>query len=141
MLDLLYLSELMNGSYDFDFAAKALSYSPMENRSNTTSASNLFQVQCPKLKICEQNFWFRLTRLANLAPSYVDNTAIGSLNKRLLRWNYFTIYFDEDFTCTWELHYACVQDNCRSSIRNIPTLKSSQRVDEPSRTIPCNSYY
>ena len=113
----------MNGSYDFDFAAKAVSYSPMENRSNTRSASNLFQVQRPKLKLCEQNFWFRSIRLANLAPSYVDITAIGSLKKGLLRWfwNYFTIHFDEDFTYTWELHYDCVQDNCRNSIRNIPT--------------------
>ena len=42
------------------------------------AASTLFQVQRPKLKLCEQNFWFRSTRIANLAPSYVDITDFGS---------------------------------------------------------------
>ena len=42
------------------------------------AASTLFQVQRPKLKLCEQNFWFRPTRIANLAPSYVDITDFGS---------------------------------------------------------------
>ena len=65
--------------------SKAVNYSPMENLFNTRSAaSSLFQVQRPKLKLCEQNFWFRSTRLANLAPSYVDITDIGSLKKGLL---------------------------------------------------------
>ena len=126
----------MNGSYDIDFTAKAVSYSPMENLFNTRSAaSSLFQVHCPKLKLCVQNFWFRSTRLANLAPSYVDITDIGSLKKGLLRWfgNYFILCFEEDVTCTWQMHCECVQYNCRNLIRNLPNSKSSQRVDELSR--------
>ena len=124
MLDLLYLSKLMNGSHYFDFAAKAISYSPTQNLFNLRSiASSLFQVQRPKLKLCEQNFWFRSTRPANLAPSPVDITDIGSLKKGLLRWfwNYFTLYFDDDVTGTWKMHCDCVQYNCRKLIRNLPT--------------------
>ena len=54
---LLYLSKLMNGSYDFYFAAKAVSFSPRQNLFNSRyAASSLFQVQRTKLKLCEQNF-------------------------------------------------------------------------------------
>ena len=35
-------------------------------------------------RICEQKFWFRSTRLANLAPSYLDITDISLLTKGLL---------------------------------------------------------
>ena len=82
----------MNGSYDFDFTAKAVSFSHTKKiLFNTSSAdSSLFLVQRLKLKLCEQNFWFRSTRLANLAPSHVDITDIGSRKKGLRwYWNYF----------------------------------------------------
>ena len=75
----------MNGSYDFDFAAKAVGYSSSENLFNTGSAaSSLFQVQRLNLKLCEQNFWFQSTRLANLASSFIEITVIDSFKKGLL---------------------------------------------------------
>ena len=114
----------MNGSYDFDFAAKAISYSPMENLFNTSSAaSSLFQVQRPNLKLCEQNFWFHSTRLANLASSFIEITDIDFFEKGLLGWfrNYFTSYFDEDVTCTWKMHCDWVEYNCKNLILNLPT--------------------
>ena len=114
----------MNGSYDFDFAAKAVGYSPMENLFNTRSAaSSLFQVQRPNLKLCEQNFWFHSTRLANFASSFIEIRDFDFFKKGLLGLfrNYFTSYFDEDVTCTWKMHCDCVERNCKKLIGNLPT--------------------
>ena len=124
MLDPFYLSKLMNGSYDFSFAAKAVGYSPMENLFNTRSAaSSLFQVQRPNLKLCEQNFWFHSTRLANFASSFIEIRDFDFFKKGLLGLfrNYFTSYFDEDVTCTWKMHCDCVECNCKKLIGKLPT--------------------
>ena len=45
-------------------------------------SSSLFQVQRPKLKLCEQNFWFRSTRLANLAPQVILTVQILVLSRK-----------------------------------------------------------
>ncbi len=113
MMDLLCLSKIICGQYDFDWTSNVSFACTVGTRSAAVVNFDLPRVRLEKSKC---NFWYRVQKLANWLPPCVDFFTEFALKPRLLRfcWWYFNNVFDVSRVCTWRLGCGC--GTCRLAV-------------------------
>ena len=103
--NLLLLSKLILGRYDNE-----LIDIPFYTDS---SRCNLFQLQRPRKRILEENFFYQTCRLGNFVK--IDLRQKNGLKKLIIRvfWRRFE-EFEELNKCTWRVGCDCLINNCRN---------------------------
>ena len=97
LTDLLMLSKLIAGCFDFDSSAH-LAY-----RMNFRQNKLEFNVERSRLSKGDTNFWCRAPRLVNKLPAAIDFFNPIGLKGRLISflWCFFSEKFNEKVSCSW----------------------------------------
>ena len=103
LLDILLLSKVFEGYFDFDPTAFVTVRRP--TRELRTSDQILFEHGKRNLHICEQSFFTRTTNLVNRLPQHIRFGEITGLKQRLLSylWDHFQTEYNEIVSSTWRI--------------------------------------
>ena len=104
--NLLLLSKILSKNYDVDML-KVPSYS-------CSSRGCMFQLERPKKKFLEDEFFYQTCRLANVIK--IDVRETSRLKKRILWlfWRKFEKDYEQMNKCTWRIACDCTMNDCRS---------------------------
>ena len=111
--DLLMLSKLIAGCFDFDSSAR------MSYRMNFRQNKLEFIVErSPRLSKVDTNFWCREPRLVNKLPTAIDFFNPIGLKGRLnsFLWCFFSEKYNQKVSCSWKLPCDCTMNGCRFSV-------------------------
>ena len=118
MHDILLFVKIVTGHYDIPWES-CISYAP--TISTRSSDSPLFYVPRTNYVKTSENFWHRTAKTVNKLPPGIDVLNIIGLKRRLskLFWDYFSLHYQENCTCSWVLVCQC-SESCRNT--RFPTL-------------------
>ena len=109
MHDLLLLSNILNGKFDYD-CSKFITHA----NQLSTRGSERVCFKFPQQMGSEANFWYRTPKLVNMLPESLQFFETRGLKQRLSNffYNYFIAFYEEERPCTWIV--ACKCSNCRN---------------------------
>ena len=112
LLDLLILSKLIAGCFDFDSSAH-LAYRIIFRQKKLE-----FNVEHSRLSKRDTNFWCRGPRLVNKLPAAINFFNPIGLNGRIISflWCFFSEKYNEKVSCSWKLACDCTKNDCRFSV-------------------------
>ena len=116
LMDLLMLSKLIAGCFDFDSSAHLV------YRMNFRQNKLEFNVERSRLSKEDTNFWCRAPQLANKLPAAIDFFNPIGLKGRFISflWCFFSEKYNEKISCSWKLACDFTKNGWRFSVKRYP---------------------